>query len=203
MRRDRLVLHDRSFLERGFSSLAGVDEAGRGPLAGPVVASAVSVRDFSFESVVDDSKKMTPAAREAAYEEILAKCDVGFAAVDHEVIDRVNILQASLMAMGKAVRKLTKAPDCLLIDGPRIPHADMKSFPIIGGDALSFSIACASIVAKVTRDRLMEDFDKIYPQYGFKKHKGYGTAEHLEALEKHGPCPIHRRSFGPVRIHSR
>ncbi len=199
MRRDRLVLHDRSFLERGFSSLAGVDEAGRGPLAGPVVASAVSVRDFSFESVVDDSKKMTAAARETAYEEILAKCDVGFAAVDHEVIDRVNILQASLMAMGKAVRKLTKTPDCLLIDGPRIPHADMKSFPIIGGDALSFSIACASIVAKVTRDRLMEEFDKIYPQYGFKKHKGYGTRDHIEAIRKNGPCKIHRRSFEPIK----
>ena len=197
--RDRLVLHDRNFLERGYSSLAGVDEAGRGPLAGPVVASAVSVRDFSFESVVDDSKKMTAAARETAYEEILAKCDVGFAAVDHEVIDRVNILQASLMAMGKAVRKLTKTPDCLLIDGPRIPHADMKSFPIIGGDALSFSIACASIVAKVTRDRLMEEFDKIYPQYGFKKHKGYGTRDHIEAIRKNGPCKIHRRSFEPIK----
>lgn len=176
-----------------------MDEAGRGPLAGPVVASAVSVRDFSFKAVIDDSKKMTAAAREAAYGEILAKCDVGVAEVAHDVIDRINILQASLLAMGKAVRKLGKAPDCLLIDGPRAPHAVMKSFMIIGGDALSFSIACASIVAKVTRDRLMEEYDKNYPQYGFKKHKGYGTAEHLAALERYGPSPIHRQSFGPVR----
>ncbi len=197
-RRHQLLLHDRRFLDQGFSSLAGVDEAGRGPLAGPVVASAVIVRDFSFECAVDDSKKMTSAARQAAYEEILKKCEVGFARVEHDVIDRLNILKASLLAMGKAVRKLENPPDCLLIDGPHSPQASMKHFTIVNGDALSFAFACASIVAKVTRDRIMEDYDKVYPEYGFKKHKGYGTAQHLVALEKYGPCRIHRRSFRPV-----
>ena len=198
-RRHRLLQHDKSFLDQGYASLAGVDEAGRGPLAGPVVASAVIVRDFSFESEVDDSKKMTASAREDAYREILAKCDVGFAVVDHEVIDRINILEASLLAMGKAIRGLSKKPDCVLVDGPRAPQAGTKLFTIVDGDALSFSVACASVVAKVTRDRIMADFDKVYPEYGFGKHKGYGTVEHLKALGKHGPCPIHRRSFGPVR----
>ena len=198
-KRHRLLQYDRRFLDQGFSSLAGVDEAGRGPLAGPVVASAVIVRDFSFESAIDDSKKMTPASRQVAYEEILKKCDVASDRVEPEVIDRLNILKASLLAMGKAVRKLKTTPDCLLIDGPHAPQASMKRFTIVDGDALSFTIACASIVAKVTRDRLMDEYDKVYPQYGFSRHKGYGTREHLEALKIHGPSPIHRKSFGPVK----
>jgi ribonuclease HII len=179
-----------------------VDEAGRGPLAGPVVASAVIVRDFAFSKVtcVDDSKKMTPGAREMAYREITQKCTVGISVIGHEVIDRINIFQASMLAMREAVAKLGLLPDCLLVDGPHRPGVETNQVPIIDGDAHSFSIACASIVAKVTRDRLMEDYDKIYPEYGFKSHKGYSTEEHFEALDKYGPCGIHRFSFEPVRI---
>ncbi len=194
-----LLQHDRDFLNQGFKSLAGVDEAGRGPLAGPVVASAVIVRDFSFSAAVDDSKKMTPRAREAAYEEILEKCSVGIAVIEHDVIDRINILQAALKAMEEAVMKLGEIPDGVLIDGNKVARLPFRQFPIVDGDAKSFSIACASIVAKVTRDRMMDYYDEIYPSYGFKKHKGYGTEEHIVCLRRLGPSPIHRRSFEPVR----
>ncbi len=195
----KLLQHDRSYLERGFSSLAGVDEAGRGPLAGPVVAGAVIVRDFSFSVRVDDSKALSALARAAAYEEILEKCIVGVGVVDHDVIDEVNIHQAALRAMETAVMKLRQAPDCVLIDGPKTPRLPFRQFPIVKGDSLSFSIACASIVAKVTRDRIMDYYDAFYPRYGFKSHKGYGTEAHLAALGKYGPCEIHRQSFEPVR----
>lgn len=191
----KLLRLDRSFLDRGFLSLAGVDEAGRGPLAGPVVASAVVVREFSFEARIDDSKLMTPAAREIAYREILEKCAVGVSIVEHEVIDEINILQATLRAMRGAVSRLPVPPDCLLVDGNKSPDVACKSFAIVDGDAKSLSIACASIVAKVTRDRIMEEYSRMFPQYGFARHKGYGTSEHYDALEKHGPSPIHRRSF--------
>ena len=198
-RRQLLREHDEHFLKRGFSSLAGVDEAGRGPLAGPVVASAVIVRDFSFSAPVDDSKKMMPKSRELAFEEILEKCVVGIGIVESRGIDQMNILQASLRAMEEAVSKLAVSPDCLLIDGPKTPNLPFRQFPIIDGDAKSLSIACASVVAKVTRDRMMDYYDEVYPQYGFKKHKGYGTKDHVAAIEKHCPCEIHRRSFEPVR----
>lgn len=197
--RPNLLQHDRHFLDQGFQSLAGVDEAGRGPLAGPVVASAVIVRDFSFSSLVDDSKKMSPKAREIAFEEILEKSVVGIGVIDPPLIDKINIYEATLRAMKEAVTKLGEIPACVLVDGPRGPRLPFKQFPIIDGDAVSFSIACASIVAKVTRDRIMEYYDRLYPEYGFKKHKGYGTEQHLEALRKHGPCKIHRRSFEPVK----
>ncbi len=196
----RLLQHDRLFLTQGFVSLAGVDEAGRGPLAGPVVASAVVVRDFSFSCRVDDSKKMTGPAREAAYAEIFSKSEVGVGIVDHETIDRINIYQATFLAMREAILRLPVPPDCVLVDGPRTPELELKRFAIVDGDALSFSIACASIIAKVTRDRLMRQYDELYPVYGFKKHKGYGTKEHLEALRRHGPCEIHRKSFRPVKL---
>jgi len=195
-----LLQHDRSFLDQGFSSLAGVDEAGRGPLAGPVVASAVIVRDFSFSTEIDDSKSMTAGARAAAYEEILQKAIVGIGVAEAEAIDRINIYQASLRAMEEAVMKLRQAPDCILVDGPKTPNLPFKQVGIVDGDALSFSIACASVVAKVTRDRIMEYYDDLYPEYGFKDHKGYGTKAHLEALKKYGPCRIHRKSFEPVRL---
>jgi ribonuclease HII len=196
----RLLSHDLSFLDQGVLSLAGVDEAGRGPLAGPVVASAVIVRDFSFSSRIDDSKKMTLGARELAYREITQKCAVGVSVVGCDVIDEINIFQASMLAMREAVSKLPRVPDCLLIDGPHAPGVGCRQVPIIDGDAISFSIACASIVAKVTRDRLMEEMDAIYPGYGFKDHKGYSTEEHFSALDRLGPCGIHRRSFEPVRL---
>ena len=198
-KRSKLLLFDQDFLSRGFISLAGVDEAGRGPWAGPVVASAVIVRDFSFERDIDDSKKMTPKARELAYEEIMVKCLVGIGVVDSEAIDRVNILEATLLAMDQALQKLGTRPDCVLVDGNKAPKAPYRFMPVVDGDAQSFSIACASVVAKVTRDRMMEYFDEVYPRYGFKKHKGYGTAEHQELLVKHGPCRIHRKSFEPIR----
>ncbi|MBI4352324.1 MAG: ribonuclease HII [Candidatus Omnitrophica bacterium] len=198
-RKEALLLHDRSFFERGFGTLAGVDEAGRGPLAGPVVASAVIVRDFSFQCPIDDSKKMTARLRAAAYEEIREKSWVGVGVVDHETIDRVNIYQATLMAMEEAIKNLGETPDAVLVDGGHGPDLPFVWFPIVNGDALSFSIACASIAAKVTRDRMMEQYDALYPEYGFKRHKGYGTSEHMRALKKHGPCRIHRRSFEPLK----
>jgi ribonuclease HII len=195
----RLLKHDLDFLERGFKSLAGVDEAGRGPLAGPVVASAVIVRDFSFSAPVNDSKKMSEKARELAYEEILAKCVIGIGIVDCETIDRIDIFQATLRAMEQAVMKLGEIPGAILVDGPKTPNLPFKQFPIIDGDALSFSIACASVVAKVTRDRMMVYYAEEFPQYGFEKHKGYGTRDHMEAIRKNGPCKIHRRSFEPIK----
>ena len=198
-RRTLLQEHDEHFLKQGFLSLAGVDEAGRGPLAGPVVASAVIVRDFSFSAAVDDSKKMTPGSRERAYQEIFGKCSVGIGIVESGRIDEMNILEATLQAMTEAVSKLNVAPDCILVDGTKTPKLPFRQFPIVDGDAKSFSIACASVVAKVTRDRMMDYYDEIYPEYGFKKHKGYGTREHVAALERHGPCKIHRRTFEPVR----
>lgn len=194
-----LLRHDQSYLNRGFVSLAGVDEAGRGPLAGPVVASAVIVRDFSFSARIDDSKKMSEKARDAAYDEILAKCAVGVGVIDSAEIDRINIFEATMRAMEAAVMKLGVQPDALLIDGPKAPKLPFRQFPIVDGDALSFSIACASVVAKVTRDRMMDHYDAEYPGYGFAKHKGYGTAAHIQALEAKGPCRIHRKSFEPVK----
>lgn len=195
-----LLKHDQRYRDEGFISLAGVDEAGRGPLAGPVVASAVIVRDFSFTARIDDSKKMTAKQREAAFEEIKEKCWVGTAVVGPEVIDRLNILEATMLAMTRAVEALGKKPDCVLIDGNKAPHLGIRKVTVVDGDALSFSIACASVVAKVTRDRLMHEADEKYPLYGFAKHKGYGTKFHIERLREHGPCEIHRRSFEPVRL---
>ncbi len=199
-RLQQLLLHDLKFLDQGFKSLAGVDEAGRGPWAGPVVASAVIVRDFSFLSDIDDSKKMTARTREEAYTEILAKCDVGVGIVDAVSIDRWNILQATFRAMELAVSKLPAQPECVLIDGDKVPKLEARQFPVIGGDRISLAIACASIVAKVTRDRLMDTYHNQYPEYGFADHKGYGTAQHSEALKVHGPCEIHRKSFAPIKV---
>jgi ribonuclease HII len=191
----------------------GVDEAGRGPLAGPVLAAAVAVvfpadrRDFADLPIVRDSKEMTPAAREAAYRRIIRHKNLvcASAGVGEKIIDKINILEASKLAMVRAVRKATrqikdKIPTgeiVCLIDGNfsiKIPY-EQKS--IIGGDAKVFCIAAASIVAKVRRDRLMEKIGKLYPEYGFTRHKGYGTKEHLAAIEKHGLCSVHRRTFAP------
>ena len=178
----KLLQHDQHFLDQGFKSLAGVDEAGRGPLAGPVVASAVIVRDFLFSSDINDSKKMTPKAREIAYEEILEKSVVGIGVIDSPLIDEINIFEATMRAMQEALTRLGEIPDCVLIDGPKAPKLPFKQIPIINGDAVSFSIACASVVAKVTRDRIMKYYDRIYPEYGFGRHKGYGTQQQIQAL---------------------
>lgn len=197
---------------RGFRRIAGVDEAGRGPLAGPVVAGAVVFERGVFHPDVRDSKALSRKRREFLAEWIEGRASswaVGLA--EPREIDRLNILRASLLAMSRAVRDLAVAPDFLMIDGPyAIPSASFteegaawSSAPrqkaIKRGDSLCFSIAAASILAKVARDRMMEEFDARYPEYGFASNKGYGSRGHAAALRRHGPCPIHRRSFRPVR----
>jgi ribonuclease HII len=187
---------ERHYWSQGLTKIAGVDEAGRGPLAGPVVAAAVMFpQGLSIEGV-DDSKKLPGKKRE----ELLAVIErnavsIGVGVVDHETIDRVNILQASILAMRIAVEKLAPAPEIVLADGNSFSHDTLKFENLIDGDARCFSIAAASIVAKVTRDRLMEEFDRLYPQYGFARHKGYCTREHIDAIKQLGFCDIHRRSF--------
>ena len=179
--------------------VAGVDEAGRGPLAGPVVAAAVILDERQPIAGLADSKKLKPARRDQLYDEIRAKalcCCVAQASV--EEIDRLNILQATLLAMQRAVAGLRLKPGLVLVDGNRLPLLGMRAEAIVKGDAKVAAISAASILAKVTRDRDLELLDQRYPQYGFARHKGYGTAEHLQALRLHGPCPEHRRSFAPV-----
>jgi ribonuclease HII len=191
-----MLVHERMLWDRGVSLVAGVDEAGRGPLAGPVVAAAVIVgRDF-FLPEVDDSKKLSAAQRERLYDAILrGSLGVGVGCVDHEVIDRVNILNATFEAMHLAVKSLPVTPEFLLIDGNRFRGGEIPFRTIVDGDELCFSIAAASIIAKVTRDRLMLEYDREFPEYGFARHKGYGTREHREAIARLGVSPIHRRSF--------
>lgn len=176
--------------------ICGIDEAGRGPLAGPVSAGAVILpRDCEILNL-NDSKKLSQKRREELFEEIKEKAlaySVGI--VEAERIDEMNILQATYEAMRLAIGSLGLEPEVLLNDAVTIPGVEISQIPIIKGDAKSVSIAAASIMAKVTRDHMMVEYDKIYPEYGFAKHKGYGTAVHIEALKKYGPCPIHRRSF--------
>jgi len=194
-----LLLHERNLSSSGYSSIAGVDEAGRGPLAGPVVASAVIIRNFKFKERIDDSKKLTAKRREKAYREILSKAIVGVGIVDEKTIDDINIYQATKKAMQMAISKLEIPPDYVIVDGNMRIATKCPLKCIIKGDSKSISIAAASIVAKVTRDRLMIEYDKVYPQYGFARHKGYGTKIHIKALNAHGPSPIHRNSFHPVK----
>ena len=179
--------------------MAGVDEAGRGPLAGPVVAAAVILDARNPIAGLADSKKLTALRREKLYDEIHAKalcCSIALASV--EEIDRLNILQATLLAMKRAVEGLRLKPNKVLVDGNRLPTLTIRAEAIVKGDALVPAISAASILAKVYRDRWCVEFDLQYPQYGFAGHKGYGTAEHLAALRLHGACPQHRRSFAPV-----
>ena len=179
--------------------VAGVDEAGRGPLAGPVVAAAVILDQRKPIAGLDDSKKLSAARRESLCAQILAQalcCSVARASV--EEIDRLNILQATLLAMRRAVAGLRLKPALVLVDGNRLPVLDVVAQAIVGGDALVPSISAASIVAKVHRDQWCLELDLLYPVYGFAAHKGYGTAQHLAALQAHGACPEHRRSFAPV-----
>jgi len=186
----------------GYRHVAGVDEAGRGPLAGPVVAAAVILPDGLLLPRVNDSKKLSPALREELFEVISREAlavGVGFGA--HDLVDRINILQATLSAMRDAILSLGQAPDFILIDGiSRIPMR-IAQRTIKKGDSLSLSIAAASIIAKVTRDRIMVDYDRLYPGYGFAAHKGYGAASHLAAIARLGPSPIHRKSFRGVKEH--
>lgn len=178
------------------SCICGIDEAGRGPLAGPVVAGAVVLPKDCRILYLNDSKKLSEKKREMLFEEIREKAAAyGIGIVAPGRIDEINILQATYEAMRQAVGKLGMVPDILLNDAVTIPGIDMMQVPIVKGDAKSVSIAAASILAKVTRDRMMVEYDKMYPVYGFAKHKGYGTAAHIQALREHGPCPIHRRTF--------
>jgi len=186
---------ERQAQKKGHNLIAGIDEAGRGPLAGPVVASAVIIKDTSFTCEINDSKKLTPKKRLRAFHEIVQKAIVGISIIGEEAIDRVNIRQASILAMENAVNSLALKPDMLLIDGLLKLNIPYKQTPIIRGDSKSLSIAAASIVAKVVRDCIMVDYHSLYPQYNFHIHKGYGTRNHIKALRKHGPSPIHRTTF--------
>lgn len=188
--------YERTFWRKGLSAVAGVDEAGRGPLAGPVVAAAVVFEPEVWIHGVDDSKKLSEKKREALYELIVRGARaVGVGIVPHSTIDEINIFRATMSAMSLAVSQLDPAPQHVLVDGPHFAGAAVPFTALVNGDERCFAIAAASIVAKVTRDRLMRDYDRQYPQYGFARHKGYGTALHLEALRRYGPCAIHRRSF--------
>jgi len=184
---------------RGVSRLAGVDEAGRGPLAGPVVAAAVMLAPGERIRGVDDSKRLDPLERARLFEIIHARAlGVGVAVVDHLTIDRINILQATRLAMAQALGALAIPPELVLTDFVEVPGLRCPQRNLVEGDRRSASVAAASIVAKVTRDRIMEEADREFPHYGFVRHKGYATPEHREALERHGPCPLHRRTFAGV-----
>jgi len=186
--------------EHQFQAVCGVDEAGRGPLAGPVVAAAVIMpHDCELEGL-NDSKKLSEFKRQQLFDQIIEKeliCAVGI--IDHECIDRLNILQASLLAMRKAVTDLDQNPDFILVDGKfTIPNLDLPQYAVVKGDARCRAIAAASIIAKVTRDKIMDKYQALYPSFSFAQHKGYPTELHLAELKEHGPCEIHRRTFRPV-----
>jgi ribonuclease HII len=191
--------HERELWRAGYRLIAGVDESGVGPLAGPVVAAAVILPpDFKAPGLWE-CKRLTADKRPEFHSIIMhAALAVGVGVVDVDELDRINIHQAALKAMRVALARLDAAPDCALVDGFVIPGLDVFQRPIVGGDACSMSIAAASVVAKVTRDHIMERLDRLYAGYAFARHKGYGTREHREALARLGPCPVHRRSFGPV-----
>ena len=183
----------------GYRRIAGLDEAGRGPLAGPVVAAAVVLPSRCQLIGCDDSKQLSESERERLYQIITERAvGIGIGSATEQEIDRLNILEATRLAMHRAVAALSPQPDCLLIDAVALPGCAIPTRSIIKGDALSISVAAASIVAKVTRDRLMAEYHRLYPHYNFLSHKGYGTDEHLQQLAAHGPCPIHRKTFAPV-----
>ena len=197
---------ERKLWGKGFKRVAGLDESGRGPLAGPVVTAAVSIiancklKSADFKNL-KDSKKLSPKKREEFYK-ILKKnpaIEWGIGNVSEKVIDKINILEATKLAMKKAVKNLERKPDFLILDGNFKIDSNIPQKPIIKGDEKVFSCAAASIIAKVTRDRIMQSYHKKFPRYGFDKHKGYPTKLHLRMLRKYGPCKIHRRTFGPVK----
>jgi len=195
-----LLRVERSLWRTGITKIAGVDEVGVGPLAGPVLAAAVILPEGVMLRGVDDSKKVTTALREELAEKIhAAALGVGIGIVEAEEIDRLNIYRAALEAMRRAVMALPVTPEHVLVDARRIPQLSVPQTALINGDARSYCIAAASIVAKVARDRIMCELDQRYPEYGFRDHMGYGTAQHLAAIDRHGPSPVHRRSFAPVR----
>lgn len=187
--------------QQGYQLVAGIDEAGRGPLAGPVVAAACIIPEGVLIPGVNDSKQLPPEAREELFNRITSDSRIlyGIGVIEPEIIDKINIFQATIAAMLMAVSKLSQEPHMLLVDGLKLPHPTIPSQKIIDGDAKSQSIGAASIIAKETRDRLMIKLHEEWPMYGFNQHKGYGTAKHLDALQQYGICPIHRRSYEPVK----
>jgi len=191
------LAYENALYKVGYQHICGIDEAGRGPLAGPVVAAAVIFKKGFYHKDINDSKKLSVKQRDILYDLIMDNAvSVGISIIDHHIIDDINILEAARLAMQEAMNKLQVKPDYALTD-----HMDIKGIPytsLIKGDQLSMTIAAASIIAKVTRDRIMIDYDKQYPLYGFKDHKGYGTKKHLEALKLYGITPIHRKTFKPV-----
>lgn len=202
-RLDAMSVFEKRLKAEGFSRIAGVDEAGRGPLAGPVLAAACILPEGALFEGLNDSKQVLPEKREILFGQITTCPDIRFGIGKASVaeIDRYNILRATFLAMKRAVASLPLQPDYLLIDGNQLPSLGVPSEALIEGDGKSISIAAASILAKVTRDRMMCEWDAKWPQYGFKQHKGYATDQHLEALRQFGPCPLHRKSFGPVKTY--
>lgn len=193
--KNMLEIEDKLYSE-GYNFVCGVDEAGRGPLCGPVVAAAVILPKDEYIEGVNDSKKLTEKKREKLYDDIMKKAvAVSIGISDVDVIEKVNILNATKLAMKQAIEKLSIKPDYVLIDGNQMIDINIKAETVVSGDAKSESIAAASIIAKVTRDRMLIEFDKKYPEYGFAKHKGYGTKSHIEAIQKYGLTDIHRSSF--------
>ena len=188
---------EKSFHEKGIKYIAGIDEAGRGPLAGPVVVASVIMPEDSMIEGVNDSKKVSEKKREKLYDLILEEAvSYGIGIIYQDEIDKINILQATKKGLTEAVEQMDIKPDLIMVDA--LTGIDTLGIPyqsIIKGDAKCYSISAASIIAKVTRDRIMREWDKVYPEYGFASHKGYGTAKHISALKEYGPCPIHRRSF--------
>ncbi len=193
---NQLKKFDKSLLNSKIHFIAGVDEAGRGPLAGPVVAAAVIFDSITFIEEVNDSKKVSENKRELLYDLIIEKAIAyGVGVVDEKTIDEINILQATMRAMKEAVSNLKTTPDIVIIDGNKTFKTKLETKSIVKGDSLSFSIAAASIIAKVTRDRIMRKASVDFPEYLWSKNKGYGTREHIRAIKKHGPSPLHRTSF--------
>lgn len=179
--------------------IAGVDEAGRGPLAGPVIACALILDPHHIPTGIDDSKQLSSTKRDSLYEALMATAQIGIGVASAQEIDSINILQATMLAMTRAVEALAVMPDLALVDGNRLPRLPCPAQAIIGGDASHLCIAAASIIAKVTRDRMMCELAKEFPYYGWERNAGYGTAMHLDGLARHGVTPHHRRSFAPVR----
>lgn len=202
-----LLSHENELISLGYNGVVGVDEAGRGPLAGPVVAASFlflpELKNLALLKDVNDSKRLSEKKRGYIYDTLINEFGetTAYASVDHSEIDNINIFQATLLAMKKSVEKLEKPQNSIvLVDGNKsIKNLDLPQKTYIKGDSRVFTIAAASIIAKVARDRMMSEFDEQYPQYGFKKNKGYGTAEHLAALKRFGPTPIHRKTFAPIK----
>jgi ribonuclease HII len=197
-----MLEHEASARSEGHLVIAGVDEAGRGPLAGPVVAAAVAFSEELFIEGLTDSKKLSAKLRDKFYQIIIERADTyAVSVIEPDIIDQINILQATRKAMLEAVEKLNTTPDYVLIDGNQTIDWKGPQRAIVKGDSLSLSIAAASVLAKVTRDRIMQEYARSYPLYGFESHKGYGSKAHRDAIAEHGPCPIHRKTFRGVSEH--